>query len=340
MTRFQAGRSLWIWVVAVALLAVALPRAARAAGVPVEKATWVERRDAGQKYSEAMKAYDEAKYDQALDGFRSSYDLVASPNSLLMVSRCLVKLERLDEARTTLQTTVQDAEALATNYQKYAKTAAAAHQALSDLEASSVEVRLDINGADQDAQIELMNRPVPAEHWGDSFLLPAGRVHATMTLPDGRQSEASVTGEPGAHVSLSLSAPPKPVYVAPPPAPPPPPKPQPLTTDKKPYIYATAGIGAAGIAVGTLFAVLAAIDRSDINDSCPNGQCTGSMKTAPSRQLDEAFVARMGFGLGLLGLSTAAVLWTVQGREQSSSEDVPKAQLAVGPTGVRLSSQF
>ena len=76
----------------------ALAPHAMAAGKSVDTATDEDRAGASEMYQRANSAFAEGRLDDALQGFKDSYDIVASPNSLFMVVRTLQDMGRLAEA--------------------------------------------------------------------------------------------------------------------------------------------------------------------------------------------------------------------------------------------------
>src|SRR4051794_11034742 len=57
-----------------------------------------QKAGAQKTYEAGTKLYDSKHFDEALAAFRASYQIVASPNSRLMIARCLRDLGRNAEA--------------------------------------------------------------------------------------------------------------------------------------------------------------------------------------------------------------------------------------------------
>src|SRR5262245_51537725 len=89
------------FVCAVALCAAAAP--ARADGVPIEDANPAQLRAAQKTFEAADDLFDGQQYDAAIKAFRTSYEIVASPNSRLMIARSMQKLGKLAEAYSELE---------------------------------------------------------------------------------------------------------------------------------------------------------------------------------------------------------------------------------------------
>jgi hypothetical protein len=71
---------------------------AGAAGVPVDQASNDQLRAAQKTFRVADDLYDAKRFEEALTADRASYDIVASPNSRLMIARSLRELGRLEQA--------------------------------------------------------------------------------------------------------------------------------------------------------------------------------------------------------------------------------------------------
>src|SRR5688572_1019616 len=90
----RKGSSSWARLVGAALcVAIATawlpPRSAFAAGVSPLTASAQERRKAQARYEEGAKLFEAKRFPEALKAFQESYDIVASPNSHLMIARSL-----------------------------------------------------------------------------------------------------------------------------------------------------------------------------------------------------------------------------------------------------------
>src|SRR5437868_6707717 len=94
LARYRAGRfSAHTWPLLYGLLCGSLLLGAEiraeAAGTSAASASPKQRKAAQGRYLEGAKLYEEGKFSEALASFQSSYDIVASPNSHLMIARSL-----------------------------------------------------------------------------------------------------------------------------------------------------------------------------------------------------------------------------------------------------------
>jgi hypothetical protein len=120
------------------LAALLLSANLRAAGV--DNAAAEQKRAAQKMFEAADGLYESGRLDEAVQAFRASYDLVASPNTRLMLARSLRELQHYDEAYKEYQGTIRDAEASGGKYPEALSAARAESEALSSqLEASQTQ---------------------------------------------------------------------------------------------------------------------------------------------------------------------------------------------------------
>jgi hypothetical protein len=176
-------------VLAVAML---VPVSAQAAGVSVEAASRAELNAAKGPYQDGVKAMSSGRYEEAVDKFRESYNIVASPNSQLMLGRALVKVNRLMEAYRELQETMARATELAATQPKYQKTAESAKHDLEDLKLGLAFVTV-IPGT----EVILGGRKLSAADWGKPQPMMPGRTKIEIVATDGRTREKTLKLDPG-----------------------------------------------------------------------------------------------------------------------------------------------
>ena len=77
--------------------------------------------------------------------------------------------------------------------------------------------------------------------------------------------------------------------------------------------YLAFGVGAAGIAVGSVFGALALSQAGDVDDACPGGRCTrpedvGAQSDAQDAARTKGWVSTIGFGVGVVGVAAGVIL--------------------------------
>jgi tetratricopeptide (TPR) repeat protein len=131
---------------------------------------------------------------------------------------------------------------------------------------------------------------------------------------------------------------PPPASSAPAPTAPPPPAPVPSATSSatpppiapeppsRVPIYVAFGVGAAGVAVGSIFGALALSQASDVEDACPGGKCGRNDQVGPQADAQDAartkaWVSTIGFGVGVIGVAAGIVLLATQSEPSAVRAD-------------------
>lgn len=104
------------------------------------------------------------------------------------------------------------------------------------------------------------------------------------------------------------------------PAPPDAPAPAPETGvgPSRVPVYIAFGVGAAGVAVGSIFGALALSQAGDVDDACPGGRCADDADVGPQSDAQDSarakgWVSTVGFGVGLVGVAAGVVLLVTEG---------------------------
>lgn len=102
------------------------------------------------------------------------------------------------------------------------------------------------------------------------------------------------------------------------------------------------GVGVAGIAVGSIFGIMAAGSWSDADSLCGEGdprQCTEEGAVAGEGASTEALVSTVGFGVGLAAVVGAGVLWfTAPDDGEQAVRVTPRVGLGGG--GIEVGGRF
>ncbi|HEY5959494.1 MAG TPA: hypothetical protein VIV60_23210 [Polyangiaceae bacterium] len=333
---FHLARTL---VLAAAML---VPVSAHAAGVSVEAASRAELNAAKGPYQDGVKAMSAGRYEEAVDKFRESYNIVASPNSQLMLGRALVKVNRLMEAYRELQETVTRATDLAATQQKYQKTAESAKHDLEDLKLGLAFVTV-IPGT----EVILGGRKLSAADWGKPQPMMPGRMKIEIVASDGRTREKELRLDPGetkvltadfssssSRVTRSKAGENVEVEQS---------NEEPTSgrssgpmTSRRNLGYVVGGVGAASM-IG--FAGLALYAHSTFGtptDDCKDGTCKKSVVNNAENKgiLEGASYALLG--VGVLGLGIGIYLVA----SDSGSSSSPTAAVRLGPGSVAMTGTF
>lgn len=322
-----------------AVLGVLAAMAAPAAATSVAAANPEQRRAAQKMFEAADELFESARYGEAAQAFRASYELVASPNSRLMVARSLREEGQLAEAYREYQGTMRDAEASGGRYAEALTTANAESSALRE-QLAFVEVPEDT------AQQLRIGEHVLELEAGEPVAADAGQVELQL-LADGQViASETVTLRAGAtHVFGTADEAVEPSSTKPqeltegtseeplsPPAPPPQ-----GTSGLRWGAYVAGGVGAAGLISFGVFGLLARNQHDALEEDCPGGACASD----PSQRADKGElyqnVANASLGLGVLGIATGATLFFFS---EPDDEVAPSVGLRLGPGNVSVCGRF
>ena len=317
------------------------------AGAGVTDATAAQKSEAQKLFIEAKQAFDARKLDDALKGFRASYDTVASPNSLLMVARTLRELDRLVEAYATYEQVIKEAEEAAKLDAKYKNAADAGRKELGEIQPRIAFLTLQIKGATPDTKITIDDREVSPDQWGNQIPVRAGVVTITASAPGKApvNEDVTVTGGTSTHViDLEKVWAPAPVV-----APPPPTTTEPTPSDHKvmgldqrTWAYVAGGVGVAGLATFGIFGAMSRSKYNDLESSCPGGLCPADRQSDIDAGKRDQTIANIGLIVGVVGLGTGTALYFLDDRSGSGRETAarPSTSVGLGPGSVTVHGSF
>jgi hypothetical protein len=311
-----------------------------------------ELNDAKGPYLEGVRAMNSKHYKEAVEKFQQSNDIVASPNSRLMLGRALMKVNRPMDAYKELEQTVAQATELAGRQPKYQKTADAARKELDD-----VRVELAFITVIPGTEVSIGGRKLSDVDWGKPMPVMPGRVLVEITATDGRIRRKRLRLEPG--VNRVLTADLTPALAA---------SDTPQTQeeaskeqeqhaseassssgesqsglDRRTVGYVSGAVGLLG--VGS-FVALNVIASSTFGD--PKAKCTANACSAAAVDNGETkgryeglSYAALGVGLVGLGLGAYLVFYDHSSSDSASTESAaPSTSLRVGPGSVLLRRTF
>jgi hypothetical protein len=287
-----------------------------------------------------MKAAEEGKHESAVAAFEQSYNVVASPNSHLMLARSLIQLGKLLEARQHLQTTIEEADAAARVADKYAETASAARKDLADVQAKLARVTIKILGADPSDRVRVGERRVKRSAWGKPILVDPGKTYVTLVDQTGAERQrVDLDVAEGASETVEIDL--TPPQTAPSPArpPPPPPAPPPPPPSRAPA-YLAGGVGVAGLATFTLLGLLSNSKFSKLENECTGNQCPSNLAGEADAGRIYQTAANVGLVVGAVGLGAAVVLYLTSEPGSEQPQDGDSARLLIGPERITLSGSF
>jgi tetratricopeptide (TPR) repeat protein len=334
------------------LAALLIGLSASAAGVSVLEASSAQLNDAKVPYLDGVKYMNSKHYKEAVEKFRESYDIVASPNSRLMLGRALVKVNQPLDAYREFEATMQQASELGVKQPKYQKTAEAARKELDD-----IKVELAFITVIPGTEVSIGGRKLADGDWGKPLPVLPGKVPVEITATDGRVRKKRLRLEPGTTRVLSAD----------------------LTSaaiggaadakddgerdqkaeessrgssgssgglNRKTVGFIAGGIGVAGIAgfIGTTIAANS-IYGDDLKAKCNKGGANYCSRAAVDNAEGKGRYEGFGYaslGVGIVGLGVGAYLLLTENWSSGSSSASAEAStsLQIGPRSVALRRTF
>jgi hypothetical protein len=346
MVRSQAMRSGKTFALVTALF-LASPSLTWAAGVSVEEASDEQKKQASEAFQAGDAAFDILKYAEALEHFKRSYEAVKSPNSRLMVARCLLELGRLDEAYDEYSGVIGDASE-SEAYEAAGKTAEKERAALLNRLAW---LDLDLKNLPEGAQVEIGGRVRERADLKAQIALTPGLTVVTATTDDGKKAVANVHVAAGRKASVALVFG-KTITVG---TPPPPEEkeedeetepeaeemevtsPDPVQakpSSLKPWAFVAGGVGLAGGGAFAAFGILSGNHYKDLEGACTDGVCPAESQDDIDKGKQYQLFANIGLGVGVAGVATSVVLFILDAKRQGPVE------VNVGPSSVTIGGHF
>ncbi|HHH11966.1 MAG TPA: hypothetical protein ENK23_07835 [Sorangium sp.] len=324
---------------------------AAADGAALAEATDVQKQGAQIRYVEGMQAFQARNFEAARKNFNESFETVASPNSLLMVVRSLVLLDRKVEAYEQANKTARLATAAAKTAPKYLKTAAAARSQAAKLRRQLGFVSLlGVESAPPGAKLLVAGREIPRARWGAPIAVNPGTVSIdlngrTLSTTEVARGNTETVDIRAAILSMAAgdddddddAADGRPrvgTYRGP---------------DRLLIGAVAGGIGVVGFIATAAFGSLAQDKFDELDGQCPARMCP-SAALADEADTGRSYqtVANTGLVVGIVGAVAGLSLVSWHLIEPPADDDAPpddalarlRPTLRVGPTGVVLQGAF
>jgi hypothetical protein len=252
---------------------------------------------AKQLFAQGSALYLAGEYGKALDALTTSYRLLPSPNSELVIARCLRELGRLVEAQSSFASAeVEARRRAAQGAPKYTQTADSAAAEGAAVRSGLGTIHVRVEGVDPDTKLEVDGVPTDLPPGGEVTVWHVpGEVTVSLRSPSGLEQKQVATVRAGAEVTTGFSRPEPPAPPEPIPAPPPaavvpaPPLPAPAHTDRpagaaaapgagwaKPAAFVSGTVALAGAGLFTGFGLAADQTYRTLKARCGATGCTPS----------------------------------------------------------------
>lgn len=276
----------------------------------------------------------------AVDKLTRAEALVHAPTTALPLAKCEIQLGKLVAGTEILNRLVN--EVLPANAPEPWVDAKKQAQPLLDASTPRIgKLRIHVDrpaGATGDVAVTIDGTPIPSVLLDNDRPTDPGAHHVTATASGMTTAQTDVTLAEGQSQGVSLrltalpagapavaSAPGPASSPAPAPALASAPAPAPASPNRGPA-YVVLGIGVVGVAVGTIFGVVALGNKSSLNSDCPAGKnaCpvsdASTVSSLNSSLNTNAAISTIGLGVGVVGVALGGYLFL----SASSSSDAPK----------------
>ncbi|HQP37815.1 MAG TPA: hypothetical protein PLI95_21680 [Polyangiaceae bacterium] len=319
------------WLLAAALAAAtSVTQPSWAVGVSPESATAIQREQAQARFVRGRTHFDKRGFDKALEEFRASHDIVSSPNTRLMIARCLREMGRHVEAYAEFGRTAIEAKELERSDRRYQQAAQSAASERKDLEPKLGFLALEIRNPGPDTEVRVAGEQIRRAAWAEPAPVIPGATTIEVVTPGSDPVSKRVEVAAGERKSLSIDA-----------------KGGASTTSSssdtavvsgsttggmRTWAYVAGGVGLAGLATFGLFGAMANSSHEELEGLCPNGQCPpGAQKDIDAGKRQQR-IANIGLGVGLVGLATGVTLFVLS--KPSKGKAGASVRLAPGYVGI------
>jgi hypothetical protein len=306
-----------------------------AVSTPARADTEEAREEAKRLFAQGSSAFLAKRYADALEDLRASYKLVPSPNSGLLIARCLRELNRRVEAVDMYATVAADARRRAADGDaKYAQTADVAASEGAAVRATLGMVRVRVSRPPPGSHVEIDGVPTPATEAEIAVLHAPGEVTVKWKPRTGAEQSQRATLVAGGDLRIEFT--PGVADAPPPPARPvdAPIVPSPRETGPPawtvPAVLVSTGVALVGAGVFVGFGLKSASIYDNLRAKCGAAGCGEEDRaTADSGKRDQT-IANVGLGFGIAGAAAAIVFLVVRASAPRSSAASPSRFVVTG----------
>jgi hypothetical protein len=323
-------------VLSLACAASHAPRAL-AAGDNPGRASPVKREQAQTRFERGKKLFADKKYGEALEEFRASFDLVASPNTHLFMARCLRETGKLVEAYVEFGRAAIEAKELAVEDSRYAKAGESAVAERNELAKRLGFVTITVENARDATTLKVAGEEVRRAGWGEPVPALPGNVEISVETPPSAPVVRTIAIAAGAKESVTIDAS---AATAPTTAGPVTTRPDDVAGRRRTartIAYVTGAIGVVGLATFTIAGLSARSTFNSLQDQC-KGPCPPSRQSDIDSGQTKQTIANVGLVIGIVGLATGTTLFLLGG--DPSKPEAPHTALSIGPGTLSLQGSF
>lgn len=304
---------------------------ARADGVPPSAATPAQRHLAVTHFLRGKELMSKARYEEAIAEFRSSHEIVASPNVSLQVARCLRAENRLVDAYEEFGRASLEAVELASE-KRYNEAFDAANEERAEIAPLLGFVTLRIGNPTEGTRVTIAGDEIRRSAWSEARAVAPGTPEILVETPGHKPIKRELKIAAGAKIALEIDAQSgAPEASEAPPREAPPPAQRTGNTNLLWASYGAAGVGVTGLVTFTVAALVANSTFNDLKNTCGNARCPPSKASEISAGEGQQAVANVALVFGILGVATAGSLFVLA---RPAPGVVSQTAIAVWPGGV------
>ncbi|HEY3495240.1 MAG TPA: PEGA domain-containing protein [Polyangiaceae bacterium] len=321
------------------MLAVLAVSAGLTLATPVRaESSEADRTTARALAAEGYEALERHDYKVAEDRFRRADALVHAPTIVVDRARALVGLGRLVEAFEAYQLVLR--EGVPANAPASWKQAAVeAGKEVGAVERRLAWLILRVEGP-SDPRVTIDGVALPNASLGARRAIDPGR-HTIRVTADGYVSSGravTLSEAQEQEISIKLEAPPE-VQLEETPVPKQEAAPAEGKRSQAP-MWLAFGVGAAGIAVGTVTGIIALNKNSDLAGKCPDRECSEEYDAEVSSYYAFGTTSGIAFGVGVAGVATGIVLLVTGNKSEKPKPAAAEVVPRVGWGSVGLEGRF
>ncbi len=325
-----------------AALGVAMPSVAYAQGAQADEAKMDE---AKQLFTKGSDLYLAKRFAEALEALQASYKLVPSPNSGLLIARCLHALGKPVEALEMYRNVENDARRrVADGEVKYGRAAGSAAVEGAEIRATLGSLRIHVTSPAAGATLLVDGAPsqVGADGVAVVWHVP-GEARVTYQPPGEPEQKHVVTVPPGGEVQLEFNGP----AIVPPVVRPGPaskmeegtPQPGARVAWAKPAAWAAGAVTLAGAGVFAGFGIASQSEYHDLLTLCGQTHSCGPMQQAEANDgKRNQLIADVGLAVGAVAAAATVtfVIVAASSGTQPVSGPAVRVTFGFGSAGVEV----
>ena len=324
--------ALYTFCLGIVLLSV--PAAAHAAGVAPAAATPVQREQAQSRFLKGRDLYAARKYDSAVIELTASLDIVASPNTRLVLARCLRDMGRSVAAYVEFGRVSVEAKELVRDDARYEKADVAAADERAQLLPKLGFVEVSVTHSAPDTVLKVGGETVRRGGWDEPLPVMPGDSVVRIETEGHEPMVQAVTVAAGEHKALTLDANadgPENAKAG--------------TASEMQIItrtesasplravaFASAGVAVAGLGTFAVLGVLANRTYSTLEDACGAQRCPPGHEGDISRGRTEQTVANVGLVVFGVAAVTSVTLFVISAKSRSTTARLGPGSLQLGGT--------